>query len=104
MEPTQDKKTISERRFRRNQRRTERKRKQEKEDNRFMAAVYSLTGVTAAIAIGIAVFGMNGGQMDTGILANMAQPWLGPLSKFEIFGFGFIILLGAIYFWRIRSR
>lgn len=96
--------SVSDRRFRRYHRRNERVRKQEREDARFMAAVFSLAGVTAAIAIGVAVFGMNGGQMDVGTLANLTQPWLGPLSKFEVLGLGFILAVGGLYFWRIRKR
>ena len=99
-----DRETVSERRFRRYHKQAERRRRQAREDTRFFQAVFSLAGVAAAVAIGIAVFGMTGGGVDTGSLANMAEPWLGPLSKFEVFGLGFILVLGTLYFWRIRKR
>ncbi|MBC6402030.1 MAG: hypothetical protein GDA39_05045 [Hyphomonadaceae bacterium] len=101
---TGHKPNISDRRFRRYHRQAERRRKQERRDSRFMAAVFSLAGITAAIAIGVAVFGMQGGRMDTGALADLTRPWLGSLSKFEVLGLVFIALVGGLYFWRIRKR
>ena len=99
-----ERETVSERRFRRYHKQAARRRQQAKEDTRFFQAVFSVAGVAAAIAIGIAVFGMTGGGIAPGALADLAQPWLGPLSKFEVLGLGFITVLGALYFWRIRTR
>ena len=99
-----ERETVNERRFRRYHKQAERRRRQAREDTRFFSAVFSLAGVAGAIAIGIAVFGMTGGGMSPGSLANLTQPWIGPLSKFEVLGLIFIALLGALYFWRIRKR
>ena len=96
--------TVSDRRFRRYHRQAARRRKQAREDTRFFQAVFSLAGVAAAIAIGIAVFGITGGGVNAGALNDLTRPWIGPMSKFEFFGLVFIVVLGGIYFWRIRKR
>ncbi len=100
----QDRETVSERRFRRYHKQAARRRQQEREDSRFFQAVFSLAGVGAAIALGIAFLAMNGGGMNPRTLASLTEPWLGPLSRMEVFGLAFIALLGAVYFWRIRRR
>ncbi len=100
----QDRETVSDRRFRRYHRQAARRRQQAKEDSRFFQAVFSLAGVGAAVAIGIAVFGMTGRGLDATALSDLTTPWLGPISKFEVLGLGFIAVLGALYFWRIRKR
>ena len=100
----ENRESLTERRFRRYHRQAARRRKQAKEDTRFFQAVFSLAGVAAAIAIGIAVFGMTGRGIDAGALADLTTPWLGPISKFEVLGLAFIAVLGGLYFWRIRRR
>ena len=65
--------------------------------------MFSLAGVGGALAIGLAVFVLTGGD-SLGGLENLAEPWIGGASRLEIFGIGFILFLGALYFWRIRKR
>ncbi len=96
--------SISERRFRRHNRAAERRRKAAQEDSRFFRAVFSLAGVTAAFAIGLAVFGLSGGSIDPASMDGLLAPWIGPLSRLDIAGLAFILLLGGLYFWRIRKR
>lgn len=91
------------RRFRRYHRARARQAKNAREDTNFFRAVYSLAGVGAALAIGLAVFGMTGGSSISG-MEGLAQPWIGSLTKLEALGIGFIGLLAAMYFWRVRKR
>ena len=105
MEDKKDDKVIlgdGDRRFRRYHRSRARRAKAAQEDTNFFRAVYSLAGVGAALAIGLAVFGMTGGEVSG--LEGLAQPWLGSVTKLEALGIGFIALLAAIFFWRIRKR
>ena len=92
----------ADRRFRRYHRSRARRAKAAREDANFFRAVYSLAGVGAALAIGLAVFGMTGGSVAG--LEGLAQPWIGPFTKLEVLGVGFIGSLALMYFWRIRKR
>ena len=94
---------VSDRRFRRYHRAAERRRKAERADSVFYRAVFSIAGVGAALAIGLAVYVLNGGSGASDI-GNIASPWIGPFSKLEIFGIGFIIFLAGLFFWRVRKR
>ena len=90
------------RRFRRYHRARARRAKAARDDANFFRAVYSLAGVGAALAIGLAVFGMTGGRVSG--LEGLAQPWIGTVTQLEALGIGFIALLAVMYFWRIRKR
>ena len=96
--------SVAQRRFRRYHRQAARRRQQEKDDTRFFQAVFSLAGVAAAIAIGIAVMGLTGRGPNPEALAALTDPWLGPFSFLEVMGVALILALGAIYLWRIRRR
>lgn len=95
--------SVSDRRFRRYHRAAERRRKAERADSVFYRAVFSIAGVGAALAIGLAVWVLNGGGTATE-LGTLTYPWIGPFSKLEVFGIGFIIFLAAMFFWRVRKR
>lgn len=95
--------SASERRFRRYHRAAERRRKAERADSHFFRAVFSVAGVGAAIAIGLAFYALNGGG-DLSGFSSLAVPWIGPFSQLEILGVGFILGLGTLYFWRVRKR
>lgn len=98
----------SERMFRRSRRSEDRRRKQARDDANFFKAVFSLAGVATGfvfILIFLAQSSLTGGDGGAIVaMAPLAQPWLGPFSKLEIFGFGFIAVLAALYMWRIRKR
>lgn len=95
--------SVSDRRFRRYHRAAERRRKAERADSVFYRAVFSIAGVGAALAIGLAVYVLNGGSGASDI-GDLASPWIGPFSKLEIYGIGFIIFLAGLFFWRVRKR
>lgn len=95
--------SAGERRFRRSHRAAQRRRAAERADSRFFRAVFSIAGVGAALAVGLAVFAMNGGG-DVSGLTGLAEPWIGGFSRLEVFGIVFILCLGALFFWRVRKR
>ena len=94
---------ISDRRFRRYHRAAARRRQQDREDSHFFRAVFSIAGVSAALAIGLAVYFLGGGR-DLSALGAWATPWLGPFSKLEVLGAAVIVALGGLYLWRVRKR
>ena len=97
----------SERMFRRSRRAEDRRRKQARDDSNFFKAVFSLAGVATGfvfILIYLASSAMSGGGGGLAALAPLSEPWLGPISKLELFGGLFIGLLAALYLWRIRKR
>lgn len=100
----QNKDRVSERRFRRYHRSLERRRAAERQDSQFFRAVFSLAGVAGALAIGLAVFGMTGGNFDPAAMDLWLQPWIGPFSRLQAIGLLFIASVGGLYFWRIRKR
>ncbi len=95
--------TVNDRRFRRYHRAAARRRKAEKSDTYFYRAVFSVAGVGAAFAIGLAVFVLTGGDSLSG-METLAAPWIGNMSRLEVFGIGFIVFLGALFLWRVRKR
>lgn len=94
---------LSDRRFRRYHRAAARRQRQAREDSHFFRAVFSIAGVSAALAIGLAVYFLGGGR-DLSSLSTLATPWLGPLSKLEVIGAGMITLMALNYMWRVRKR
>ncbi len=103
-EQSHRKDSVSQRRFKRYHRANDRRRRAEQQDSQFFRAVFSLAGVAGALAIGLAVFGMTGGRFDPAAMDHMLAPWMGPLSRLEAIGILFVILVGGLYFWRIRKR
>lgn len=93
----------SKQRLRRYHRREERRRAQERADSRFMAAVFSLAGVGAALAIGLAVWAMGGGGVSSD-LGYLSQPWIGQVSRLEVLSVVFVAGLGVLFYIRTRSR
>lgn len=98
-----EKSSIAERRFRRQQRRAARKRAQENADSRFLAAVFSVAAIGAALAIGLAVWAMGGGGMSEG-LGRMSEPWIGGVTQLEVIAIGIVLILAVIYLIRTRKR
>lgn len=101
--PDTEKPSSQDRRFRRYKRAELRRRKAERADTVFYRAVFSIAGVGAALAIGLAVMVMNGG-VDMSAMGNLAEPWIGSMSRLDALGIGFILMLAALYFWRVRKR
>lgn len=95
---------YTQRRLRRYHKARARRQKDAVSDARFSRALFSVAGIAAAIAIGLAVLGMDGAAVDPDAAQALTDPWIGPLSRLEVYGIGFIALLGVIYFWRIRRR
>ena len=94
----------SQRMFRRSRRAEERRRKQARDDANFFKAVFSLAGVATGFVFILIYLAQSGGGGGLIAMAPLAQPWLGPFSKMEIFGGLFIAVLAALYLWRIRKR
>lgn len=94
----------SQRMFRRSRRAEERRRKQARDDANFFKAVFSLAGVATGFVFILIYLAQSGGGGGLIAMAPLAQPWLGPFSKLEIFGGLFIAVLAALYLWRIRKR
>jgi len=99
--PEQD---YTQRRLRRYHKAQARRRKDAADDARFSRALFSVAGIAAAIAIALGVLGMRGAVIDPDAAMRLTDPWLGPLSRIEVFGIGLIIILAAVYMWRIRKR
>ena len=95
---------VSRQRFKRYHRAAERKRAAERQDSQFFRAVFSLTGVAGAIVIGLAIFGMTGGNFDPATMDHLLEPWIGSLSRLHVGGLAFVAMVGGLYFWRIRKR
>ncbi len=94
---------LSDRRFRRYHRAAARRKQAAREDSHFFRAVFSIAGLGAALAIGLAVYFVGGGSDLSGLEA-LARPWLGPMSKLEVMGVGVIAALGVLFLWRVRKR
>jgi len=102
-QPTR-KDSVSQRRFKRYHRANERRRQAARQDSQFFRAIFSLAGVAGVLAIGLAVFGMTGGNFDPEAMDHLLAPWIGPVSRLEALGILFVVLVGGLYFWRIRKH
>lgn len=95
----------SERMFRRSRRAEERRRKQARDDANFFKAVFSLAAVGTGFVFVLIYFASSfDGALQLSSLGPLAEPWLGPFSRLEVFGGLFIAALAALYLWRIRKR
>ncbi len=94
----------SDRMFRRSRRAEMRRRKAAKEDAVFFRVVYSLAGVATAFVFVLIFMASSGGGVSLASLTPLAQPWLGPVSKLEAFGFGTIGFLALFYLVRLRKK
>lgn len=99
----EDRMSLVERRQRRQHRRMSRKRAQENADTRFYGAVFSISAIAAAVAIGLGVMAMGEGPTSTNLGA-LTKPWLGPASRLEVFGILVIVLLAGVFLFRTRKR
>jgi len=95
---------YTQRRFRRYHAAQARRRKASAADDRFSRAVFSVAGIAAALAIGLGVLGMRGLSIDPESAARLTSPWIGPASRIEVYGIGFIVVLAVIFMWRVRRR
>jgi len=96
--------SYTQRRLRRYHKAQARRRKDAANDARFSRAVFSVAGIAAALAIALGVFGLKGASVDVDTAQRLTDPWIGPISRMEAYGVGLILILGAIYLWRIRRR
>lgn len=94
----------SDRMFRRSRRAQTRRLKQARDDANFFKAVFSLAGVATGFVFILIYLAQSGGGGGLIALAPLAEPWIGPFSKLEVFGGLFIGGLALLYFWRIRKR
>ena len=94
---------VTDRRFKRYNRVRDRRRANAKADDAFFKAVFSLAGVATAFVFVLIYAAMSGGG-GLVALAPLSEPWLGPFSKLELFGFAVIAFLATMYFWRIRRK
>ena len=92
------------RRATRYQRAQERKAAQSRADNRLYGAMFGLMSIVALLAILIGAVMVNGASIDASGMANMAAPWLGPVSQLEVIGLVFVALIAAIAYLRMRKR
>jgi len=45
-----------------------------------------------------------GGNVDVSGMGDLAEPWLGPLTKLEAIGIGFVGLIALAVWLRMRKR
>ena len=92
------------RRASRYQKQQERKAAQRAADNKLYGAMFALMSVLALLAVMIGVLMLYGGNVDVSGMGDLAQPWLGPLTKLEVGGFVFVALIAGIVYMRMRKR
>ena len=92
------------RRASRYQKQQERKAAQRAADNKLYGAMFALMSVLALLAVMIGALMLYGGNIDVSGMGDLAQPWLGPLTKLEVGGFVFVALIAGIVYMRMRKR
>jgi len=92
------------RRATRYQRVQERKAAQRSADNKLYGAMFSIMGILALLAVLIGAVMLYGGNVDVSGMGNLAQPWLGPFTKLEIFGVAFVGLIAGSVYLRMRKK
>ena len=92
------------RRASRYQKQQERKAAQRAADNKLYGAMFALMSILALFAVLIGALMLYGGNVDVSGMGDLAEPWLGPLTKLEVGGFVFVALLAAILYLRMRKR
>ena len=92
------------RRASRYQKQQERKATQRAADNKLYGAMFALMSVLALLAVMIGALMLYGGNVDVSGMGDLAQPWLGPLTKLEVGGFIFVALIAGIVFMRMRKK
>ena len=92
------------RRASRYQKQQERKAAQRAADNKLYGAMFALMSILALFAVLIGALMLYGGNVDVSGMGDLAEPWLGPLTKLEVGGFVFVALIAAILYLRMRKR
>jgi len=95
---------LSNRRQSRYNRVQERRAAQKRADSRFYAGMFSIMGVVAMFAILFAAISINGANVDVSGMESWAQPWLGPLTKLEALGLGFVGIVAGMAYMRMRKK
>jgi len=103
-DPELERENYTQRRLRRYHKAQARRRKDAASDARFSRALFSLAGMAAAFAIALGVLGMRGASVDPDAAQKLTDPWIGPVSRLEVYGIAVILILAVIYMWRIRRR
>ena len=92
------------RRTSRYQKQQERKAAQRAADNKLYGAMFAMMSILALLAVLIGALMLYGGNVDVSGIGDLAQPWLGPLTKLEVGGFIFVALIAGIVYIRMRKR
>ena len=92
------------RRASRYQKQQERKAAQRAADNKLYGAMFALMSILALFAVLIGALMLYGGNVDVSGMGDLAEPWLGPLTRLEVGGFVFVALIAAILYLRMRKR
>ena len=92
------------RRTSRYQKQQERKAAQRAADNKLYGAMFALMSILALLAVFISALMLYGGNVDVSGMGDLAEPWLGSLTKLEVGGFVFVALIAAIVYLRMRKR
>lgn len=82
-----------------------RRQAQARGDQRFYAGIFAIAGFTALLAILLGAIAINGAPIGGGEgMADWVNPWLGPFSKMELAGLGFVALISLSVYLRMRKR
>ena len=82
-----------------------RRQAQARGDQRFYAGIFAIAGFTALLAILLGAIAINGAPIGGGAgMADWVEPWLGPFSKMELVGLGFVALIALAVYLRMRKR
>lgn len=92
------------RRASRYQKQQERKAAQRAADNKLYGAMFALMSVLALLAVMIGALMLYGGNVDVSGMGDLAEPWIGPLTKLEAGGFVFVLLIAAVVYLRMRKH
>lgn len=92
------------RRASRYQKQQERRAAQRAADNKLYGAMFALMSILALLAVLIGALMLYGGNVDVSGMGDLAEPWLGPITKLEAGGFLFVALIASSVYWRMRKR
>jgi len=92
------------RRASRYQKQQERKAAQRAADNKLYGAMFALISILALLAVLLGALMLYGNNVDVSGMGDLAEPWLGPMTKLEVGGIGFVALIAGVVFLRMRKR
>ncbi len=92
------------RRLSRYQKSQMRRQAQARGDQRFYAGIFAIAGFTALLAILLGAIAINGAPIGGAGMTDWVEPWLGPFSKMELVGLGFVALIALAVYLRMRKR